>query len=322
MYIPLQTERNNFGANSMLIHRRTLFTIVAGLLLIMHSTHAQQGKETIALWTASPPDGSGPKGEEKVTKSGSITNVSRPRLIVHRPKHPNGMSALVISGGGYAHIEMGKESTPTAVWLQSQGITAFELVYRLPREGWRTTNVPFQDAQRAIRLIRSRAATFGIDPNRIGIVGFSSGGHLAGTTATEPDLPRYAPVDAADNVSARPDFAALIYPVLTMMPPFDKTRTRREIIGKYPSRAQEIAYSIERHVDTNTPKTFLAQSLDDSISSIENSRLMFRALRQVNVPVELHVFQTGGHGWGLGAPNTEVHTWSSLFKTWMKRNQT
>lgn len=106
-----------------------------------------------------------------------------------------------------------------------------------------------------------------------------------------------------------------------MMPPFDKTRTRREIIGKNPSRAQEIAYSVDRHVDTNTPKTFLAQALDDPISSIENSRLMFSALRKVKVSAELHVFRMGGHGWGLGAPNTEVHAWPSLFKTWMTLNQ-
>jgi acetyl esterase/lipase len=297
-----------------------IIAIVAGLLLLTDSAHAQQDRETIELWNASVLDTPSPKGTEKVTETGAVTNVSRPRLIVHRPKHPNGMSALVISGGGYARIELGKESTPTAIWLQSQGITAFELVYRLPGEGWRSPNVPFQDAQRAMRLIRSRSTSFGIDPQRIGIIGFSAGGHLAGIIATTPNVLRYPPIDEIDRISARPDFIALIYPVITMMPPFDRTRTRRELIGKNPSRAQQIAYSVDLHVDSNTPKTFIAQSLDDRVSSIENSRLMFQALRKVKVPVKLHVFQTGGHGWGLGAPDTEVSAWPSLFKTWVTRN--
>ncbi|SRR5579883_1465595 len=306
----------------MLIHRRSLLVLLAGLWLTLDAAQAQSGKakkgtETIALWPGPPPAGPGPKGAETVTPKGAVKNVARPRLIVYRPKQPNGMAVLVISGGGYAQIERGKESTPAATWLQSQGITALELVYRLPQEGWQTPHVPFQDAQRAMRLIRSRAATFGIDPQQVGVLGFSAGAHLAGTIATAPDVSRYLPVDAADHTTARPAFAALIYPVLTMLPPFNTTQAHRNLLGEHPSREQEIAASIERHVDATTPKTFLAQAVDDPIAPIDNSLLLFHALRQAKVPAAMHVFQTGGHGWGLGAPDAEVHAWPDLFKTWV-----
>jgi acetyl esterase/lipase len=171
-----------------------------------------------------------------------------------------------------------------------------------------------------MRLIRARSGSFNLNPARIGVIGFSAGGHLAGMTATQPLNALYGPVDSTDAASARPDFAALIYPVLTMMPPFDRTHTRREILGAYPSDAQRIAYSVERHVDHQTPNTFLAQALDDPISPIDNSLPMFSALRQANVPTELHIFQSGGHGWGLGSSNSPVHAWPTLFTTWATLN--
>ncbi|MGY0038559.1 alpha/beta hydrolase [Pedobacter sp. NJ-S-72] len=153
-----------------------------------NNIQTQPDLKQLSLWGNTIPDGPGPQGaKKKTTASGSVTDVSNPRLIIHKPIKPNGTAILVISGGGYAHIEMGKESTPVANWLQSQGITAFELVYRLPQEGWKTTDVPFQDAQCAMRIIRSLAVQYRINPNKIGILGFSAGGHLAGMTAAQPD---------------------------------------------------------------------------------------------------------------------------------------
>ncbi|CDG82507.1 alpha/beta hydrolase [Janthinobacterium agaricidamnosum] len=293
---------------------------VASLAILPTVASAQSRDDIIRLWPGAPPDGPGPGGAERQSAKGSITNVAQPYLIVHRAARPNGVAVLVISGGGYAHIENGKESGPAANWLQAQGVSAFELVYRLPQEGWASSAVPFQDAQRAMRIIRSRAGEFGIDPKRIGVMGFSAGGHLAGMTAARPDAQRYAPVDGADRLSARPAFAALIYPVLTMQPPFNKTHSKKEILGQHASHAEENAYSVELQAGPDMPPTFLAQALDDPISPVDNSLLMFAALRNLNVPAEMHVFQSGGHGWGLGAGKGTVRAWPDLFASWSRLN--
>jgi len=300
------------------IARRSLVALAAAS--VAARVRAEPAPQAIGLWPGAPPGGTGPSGPEHVSAKGSITNVSHPRLLAYRPAKPNGTAILVISGGGYAHIEAGTESTPCCRWLQSTATTAFELIYRLPGEGW-PREAPFQDGQRAMRLIRANASAGGIDPARIGVIGFSAGGHLAGMTAALPDKQWYAPADAADAMSARPDFAGLIYPVLTMMPPYDRTHSRRSIIGEHPSDAESAAFSVERQVTERTPPAFLAQAADDPISPIENSLLMFAALRAAHVAAELHVFQSGGHGWGMGHPRTEVVTWPILFRNWAAHNQ-
>lgn len=300
------------------IDRRSLLA-AAIITAAASNAHAQAAPETIELWPAVPPGGPVAAGPEQRTPRGSVTRVSRPRLVAYRPERPNGTAVIVIAGGGYAHIGVGTESTPTCQWLQSSGTTAFEMIYRLPEDGWPTL-APFQDGQRAMRIVRARAAAYAIDASRIGVIGFSAGGHLAGMTAVRPAALLYPPVDAADAISARPDFAALIYPVLSMMPPFDHTHSRREIIGLHPSEAESEAWSVERHVDPQTPPTFLAQAADDPISPVDNSLMMFGALRAAHVQAELHVFQSGGHAWGLGRPGTEVQAWPALFTSWAQRN--
>ncbi|MET3134927.1 acetyl esterase/lipase [Oxalobacteraceae bacterium GrIS 1.11] len=280
----------------------------------------QADSETLALWAGAPPDGPGPQGAERRGKNDSLSNIAQSYMIVHRCARANGAAVLLISGGGYAHIELGKESTPAALWLQSRGWCAFELVYRLPQEGWGSSEVPFQDAQRAMRLIRSRAAEFGVDPKRIGVLGFSAGAHLAGMTAAAPGQARYRPTDAVDRLSARPDFAALIYPVLTMLAPFDQTHARKSILGAAPTPERAAAYSVERRVDHAMPPTFLAQALDDPIAPVDNSLLMLRALRLAEVPVEAHIFQSGGHGWGMATHNAPAQAWPELFLGWAVRN--
>ncbi len=284
------------------------------VLVHLHAGAAPPG--AIVLWPGAPPGGAAP-GPQRDSAKGSITQVAQPYLIVHRPARPNGMAVLLVSGGGYAHIEAGKESGPAADWLQAQGITAFELVYRLPREGG-GVDAPFQDGQRAMRVIRARAAEWRIDPARIGMLGFSAGAHLAGMTAVQPDAARYAPVDAADRVSARPDFAVLLYPVLTMRRPFDTTHAKKELLGTHPTQAARDAMSVELHVDARTPPAFIAQALDDPIAPPENSRLMAAALDRAGVPVELHLFQHGGHGWGLGRAGSEPAAWPQLLLAWLQ----
>ena len=291
-----------------------------GLMLLclvfchLHAGAAPPG--AIVLWPGASPGGAAP-GPQRDSAKGSITQVDQPYLIVHRPAQPNGTAILLVSGGGYAHIEAGKESGPVAVWLQAQGITAFELVYRLPQEGGGVA-APFQDGQRAMRLIRARATEWRVDPARIGILGFSAGAHLAGMTAVQPDVSRYTSVDAIDGVSARPDFAVLLYPVLTMQRPFDTTHAKKQLLGSHPTQAARDALSVELHVDARTPPMFVAQALDDPIAPPENSLLMAAALRRAGVPVELHQFQHGGHGWGLGKPGSEPAAWPQLLLAWLQ----
>lgn len=270
----------------------------------------------IALWPGAPPGGAA-GGPQQASGKGSITQVAQPYLIAHLPAQPNGIAMLVISGGGYAHIEAGKESAPAAVWLQAQGIAAFELVYRLPREGG-GTSAPFQDAQRAMRLLRSNSAQWKIDPARIGVLGFSAGAHLAGMTAVRPDAPLTPATDAIDKTSARPDFAVLLYPVLTMQAPFDTTHAKKILLGAAPAQSARDALSVELLVDDRTPPVFLAQALDDPIAPVDNSLLMFAALRRAQVPVALHLFQHGGHGWGLGKAGSEPAAWPLLLQAWLR----
>ena len=284
------------------------------VFLPLHAGAAPAG--AVLLWPGTPPGGAAP-GPQRDSAKGSITQVEQPYLLVHRPARPNGVAILLASGGGYAHIEAGKESGPAAAWLQAQGITAFELVYRLPQEGG-GVDAPFQDGQRAMRLIRARAAEWKIDPARIGMLGFSAGAHLAGMTAVQPHAVRYAPVDAADKVSARPDFAVLLYPVLTMQPPFDTTHAKKELLGAHPAQAARDAMSVELQADAQTPPAFIAQALDDPIAPPENSQRMASALRRAGVPVELHLFRHGGHGWGLGKPGSEPAAWPQLLLAWLQ----
>jgi acetyl esterase/lipase len=300
------------------ISRRSLLG-AAAVVAAARAALAGAPSDVIALWPAAPPDGSGPSEPEHVSAKGAVTDISKPRLVAYRPSQPNGAAVVVIAGGGYVRIEAGPESTPACQWLRSIGVTAFELIYRLPGEGW-SRNAPLQDGQRAVRIVRANAASYGIDPARIGVIGFSAGGHLAGMTATQPDRAFYAPADAADSLSARPNFCGLIYPVLSMMPPFDHTHARREIVGAHPSAGESEAFSVERHVDEKTPPTFLAQAADDPISPIDNSLMMFNALRGKNVAAEMHVFQSGGHGWGMGEDASEVSAWPRLFARWAAQN--
>jgi acetyl esterase/lipase len=299
--------------------RRRSLLVAALLAVAIGAAKAQSTPEIIELWPASPPGGGGPRESEKTSAKGSITLVSRPRLVVHRPAHPNGTAAIVMAGGGYAHIEAGSESTPACLWLQSIGVTAFELIYRLPEDGWPPV-APFQDGQRALRIVRSRAASFGIDPGRIGLLGFSAGGHLAGMTIVRADTPLYPQIDAIDLVSARSDFAGLIYPVLSFMPPFEHTHARREIVGNHPSDKESAAYSVERQIHAPAPPIFLAQAADDPTSPVDNSLMMFNALRAIQSPAELHIFHSGGHGWGMGTKGEETSAWPDLFATWARKN--
>jgi acetyl esterase/lipase len=247
----------------MLLTWRTLIgtAIACG---VGRAASAYTARPVVRLWPKRPSGGGGPVGPVAIDDEGALSNVTVPGMEVFVPERPNGAAMLVAAGGGYKRIQVEKDAHPAAHWLAAHGITAFVLAYRLPREGWRDGPwAPLQDAQRALRLIRANAERHGLSPDRIGVRGFSAGGHLMRLAATRSAARTYDPVDAADRASARPDTAALIYPVITLEPPHGRTSTRVPLIGRHPSPQESRDWSVETHVQAHCPPVFLVQAEDD-----------------------------------------------------------
>ncbi len=249
-----------------------------------------------------------------------LRNTRDPSLHVFLPKAPSGRALLVIPGGGYEFVSIANEGVDVAARMCALGYAVFVLNYRLPSEGWRDGPVvPLQDAQRAMRIIRSTAASHGVDPDRISAIGFSAGGHLAASLATGFAEPVYAPTDAADRIDARPSAAGLIYPVITMTEPYTHAGSRRLLLGADPSDQLVAARSPEQHVGPTTPPLFLAHACDDPAVPVENSLMMMAAARTAHRPVEAHFFQEGGHAFGVGYPGSPTSEWIPLLHLWLGR---
>ncbi|WP_240320783.1 alpha/beta hydrolase [Sphingomonas crusticola] len=278
--------------------------------------------EILPLWPALPPGAPATLPPERFIERATAgqphdryaEQIARPTITVFRPQRPNGNAVLLVPGGGYHLVVTDKEGYETARWLNARGITAFVLRYRLPGGGWaHRADVPLQDAQRAIRLVRAHAAGFQINPERVAVMGFSAGGHVAASLAVRHAASVYEPVDAADRLSARPDVAALLYPVISMGE-HAHPGSRDELLGKAPAAADVAAYSPDRTVGAGTPPTILVHAVDDDVVPVENSLAMFGALRAAHIPAELHVFEKGGHGFGLRLPQTNsAARWPDLF---------
>lgn len=277
----------------------------------------------IPLWPGVPPGGGfvrQPSRPDAIPNF--ITNVAMPELRVFRPAKPNGRSLLSIPGGAYTFVSIANEGVDVAEVMTAKGYTVFVLVYRLPGEGWRNReDVPLQDAQRAVRLIRSRSAEFGLDPAKLNVLGFSAGGHLAATLATGFAEPVYAQVDSADALSARPDTTGLIYPVIGHEAGTGHAESSLRLLGETPSPQLVAKRSPDLHVGPQTPPVFLMHALDDPAVPVENSLRMLRALRGAGRPVEAHLFEEGGHGFGLGMPSLPVSQWIELFARWLDRQE-
>lgn len=308
-----------------MIARRDLLGAGAALALLAGAgplapvAAGEPASEEILLWPGRPPGNGKVTGPEKIGGPGSgygaVSNISTPRMRVYRPARPNGAAVLVAGGGGYFRIQLWKESTPAAAWLAARGFTVFELIYRLPNDGW-DSPAPFMDAQRAMKIIRTRSAEFGLDPAKIGIMGFSAGGHLAGFTAYQPDRALYAGGDTYEQVSARPDFAVLLFPVVSLAKPYDTTRTRREIIGDKATAKAEREWSLDTHAGKGSPPTIIFAAADDAITPPGHGILLFETLTAAGASAELHLFRDGGHGWGLGKPEQVISQWPALFANW------
>jgi acetyl esterase/lipase len=258
------------------------------------------------------------RSKDPAVRDRAVLAITNPELLVYRPEHPNGTALLVTPGGAYQRVVIDKEAAEIAPPFTQAGVTVFRLVYRLPGMG-QATDAPLMDAQRAMRLIRANAAEWGLDPARIGILGFSAGGHLAAQLATGFDRQVYAPVDEVDRLSARPDFLALGYPVITMDEAFTHAISRRELIGETPSTEAITAYSNEQHVTRNTPQAFLFHADDDADVPVTNSLVFYQALRRAGVPAEMHIFRQGGHGFSLRfAVGLPAAQWPDLMLNWMR----
>ncbi len=246
------------------------------------------------------------------------TPADKPTLSLYLPPtgKGNGTAVVICPGGGYGHLADGHEGKDPAEFLNKLGVAAFVVRYRLgPRY---RHPIPLQDAQQAIRSVRSRAKEFGLDPKRIGIWGFSAGGHLASTVATHFDDGKPDATDPVARESSRPDFAILCYPVITLEPPYAHLGSRNNLLGKDADAKLVESLCNERRVTPQTPPTFLFHTSEDTAVPPENSVLFYLALRKAKVPAELHIYEKGRHGVGLAATDAVLSSWPDRLAAWLK----
>jgi len=285
--------------------------------------------ESIALWPGLAPGSPAALPQPKLQKAGTagrndyhLRGVAAPTMFVYRPEKPNGAGLIVMPGGGYAYLSMENEGSNVARFYTARGYTVFVLSYRLPGEGWTNrADAPLQDALRAIRIVRARAASFKVDPARIGILGFSAGGHVAASLATDYAAPLYDPVDAADKQPTKPAFVGLLYAVTTMRPLETHSVSRANLLGPDPDAALVARRSPLLHIGKDTPPCFVAAALDDGTVPPQCSTDWLAACRAAGVPVEAHLFERGGHGFGMRLPDTTPGSlWPELFLRWISRH--
>lgn len=246
------------------------------------------------------------------------TGISTPSISLVSPEKPDGSALLIVPGGGYMQQTVDVEGFEIARRFAGAGITCFVLSYRLPNEGWTQGPLaPIQDIQRAVRLVRANAATLGLDVMRVGAIGFSAGAHMVATLAVRSAEDFYKPLDAVDRLDSRPAVFATGYGVITMELPYAHEASREHFLGKNVTNAQRAAWSVERFVGAEMPPGFLFACNDDPYVPAENTIALFSAMRAKHVTGEMHVFESGGHGFGLRAPsNSTAGAWPDLFLRW------
>ena len=297
------------------------FRLLTALVVTMINANAQ---EVISLYGGAIP-GAKPTPasyveENDLVKDGTarITKVSKPELYVFKPKNPTGAAVIICPGGGYTMLALDKEGLKVAKRFQEIGITAFVLKYRLPSDLIMKDKTigPLQDALQAIYLVRKNAASFGVNPAKVGIMGFSAGGHLASSASTH-----YADmkIDNEDNISLRPSFSILIYPVITFGQ-YTHAGSVLRLLGEKPTDEQRKYFSSERQVTAETPPTFMVHANNDKAVPVQNSLRYNEALVKNGVPAELHIYQAGGHGFGLFNKTTN-DDWFERLKNWLQANK-
>ncbi|MCD9098548.1 alpha/beta hydrolase [Luteimonas fraxinea] len=299
--------------------------LLLALPAVVHAALARDDAvPTIVLWDTAedaPTRRITERSDDPALPDRIIEDVRAPYLAVYAPQRPNGTALLVTPGGGYARVVLDKEGTALVpAFVDAAGITLFVLRYRLPdRTHAEGADAPLADAQRAMRLIRAHASDYGIDPARVGVMGFSAGGHVAARLATTPDAV-YAATDAADTQSFRPDFALLVYPVISMHAPVAHAGSRARVLtaGDTPEAIALDRYSPDLHVDSRTPPLFLLHAQDDDVVPVGNALAMHAAALRAGVPTSLHVFPHGGHGFGTRGATGALARWPQLAIDWIQ----
>lgn len=304
---------------------KNCLTVIILIVALKIGTPIYAQDKVIPLWTTAIPDAiKAPNYQEKeVVKDGIVTGVSFvtiPTLAIYLPHEikPNGTSVLILPGGGYSHLSIDKEGAKVAKWLNSLGITAFVLKYRLPSDLIMKDKTigPLQDAQEAMRFIRKNVNQWGLNSDKIGVIGFSAGGHLASTLSTHYNDIVYK----TDNtISARPSFSLLIYPVICMTDVVAHKGSQTNLLGVNPSQELIDKFSNDKRVTPETPHAFLVHATDDTVVLPENSINYYLALKNNKVSAELHLYEKGGHGFGLGVKDTSFF-WTKDCVEWLKVN--
>ncbi len=295
-----------------------IFKLILVIMVLYSSAVAQDFK--LKLWPDGAPNKNEAPGKEKYTTDGGITrveNISEAELFVYLPeKEKNTGAAVVICpGGGYWIEAIEHEGTKVAEYLQSIGVAGIVLKYRLP---YGNHEIPITDGLQSIRFVRSKANEWRINPEKLGVAGFSAGGHLASTIGTHYNLTDPDTKNPLAHLSSRPDFMLLVYPVISFDEEVGHMGSRKNLIGETNNWKLAKKYSNEQHVNKNTPPSFLVLADDDKAVIPKNSIDFYLALKTNNVPAELHIFQKGGHGFGMKKKNLPVDQWPEMFAAWLK----
>lgn len=287
------------------------------ILLFSSVTLAANAQTVMPLYDGVPPGGIATADEEVTNKDNSRAHTSVPALTVFLPpkEKATGTAVLICPGGGYSWVVLQKEGLDIGAYFQKQGIAAFVLKYRLPDDKIMQdkSSGPLQDAQEAIKIIRAHATEWNIENNRVGIMGFSAGGHLASTTGTHFNKPALA---ANAGINLRPDFMILVYPVISMEKNLTHSGSRLKLLGSQPGEEAIKNYSNDRQVTPQTPPTLLFHTGDDTVVDVDNTLVFYQALRHQHVPAEMHIYPEGNHGFVLKLP---VEVWMQITMKWLGR---
>ncbi|HEX3725393.1 MAG TPA: alpha/beta hydrolase [Pirellulales bacterium] len=288
-------------------HRRYSLILIVSTAVVGHSLFAQAQSKVELLWPGGAP---GAKGE---------TDNDKPTLTISLPPadKATGAAVVICPGGGYGGLAMSYEGVEVAEWLNTLGVAGFVLKYRHKGSGYQHP-APLDDAQRAIRTVRARAAEWHLDPSRIGIMGFSAGGHLSSSVGTHFDAGKSAAADPIDRASCRPDFLILCYPVISFTAPYTHQGSKKNLLGDNPDAKLVESMSSELQVTPDTPPTFLFHTNADTAVPPENSVAFYLALRKAKVPAEMHIYETGKHGVGLARGLPALSSWPDRLADWLR----
>ena len=311
---------------SLMNRRQVIFSSTLAAVAPCARAASPDADSTLELWPGGAPGADQVTAREEVierlpegaVRDRFVQHVRRPLLTLYAPKVAyNGITLLVVPGGGYVRVVIDKEGIEAAEWFTARGFAVAVLRYRLPADGWESgADAPVHDAMRAMRLLRSQPIVHGIAPHRVGVIGFSAGGHLSARLITEPGL-AYLRRDAADDRSSRADFAVLMYPVIATTGEHAHAGSAQQLHAAGVGMADLERYSPHLNVSAKTPRTLLVHAADDASVPVENSLMMYDALRKAGVRSELHLFDAGGHGFGLrGAAGKDVAVWPTLVQNW------